>query len=123
MLLAIIFLSKIINEKSYKLLTEGEKRRLMEMFSPYRIYGTAAALILIVLLFLLPRFKVLAPGISIILYAVLSISYFVVISFLTYRKLNAGNYSIEFIRLNLMATALRFAGIIVLLFFILRRLS
>jgi hypothetical protein len=110
-LLATVFIGRLVNEKSYKLLTVDQKSLLIDLFSNYRIFGFLFIIVVIAGLFLFPYFNILNSYYTMIMYVACFVAYFIGMGFFAYRKLKQDNFPGDFIRLYLLSLLIRFVGI------------
>lgn len=116
-LLISILSGRIINEKSYKLLTVEKKSDLIDVFSNFRIYGFVFIILLIAMLFLFPYFNILNNFYTTIIYIFGIVIYFISMSTVSYKKLKSNDYPARFIKLYIISMLIRFAGLSLFLFY------
>jgi hypothetical protein len=117
------FIGRLINEKSYKLLTVNKKAQLVDIFAKSRIYGSVFIVFIIVMLFVLPYFHILDTNRTLIIYIVYLFVYSILISIYSIKKLRKNDYKKEFIRLYIISSIIKFIGIAVLIGFVARTSS
>lgn len=110
-LLVSIFLARIINERSYKTISTEEKARLIDIFARSRIVGLAIIIVMIAFLFLAPRWGLLSFTVTLAVYIVALLVYFVAFTVHSFRTLRRNGYEPPFIRLYSLGIVVRFAGL------------
>lgn len=105
-----IIVSRIINEKAFKLLTDEEKLRLMDGFSKSRAYSIIPLLILVGIYFYLVTKISLDSGPITIIYFGMLIVYVVVRVTLTVKKLNQLNMPANYRKLLTVSQAVSLLG-------------
>jgi len=113
LVLGLIFLSRIINEKANKKLTTEKKLELYDLFSKNRIYTFGILIGIIILFFASMKFSLLDPTTSFILYIFLVLSFLAISGYSSYKKLKEHDFPDFYIKSYLLTTSIRFLGIVI----------
>lgn len=116
-LMVVVFISRIINEKATKRLDQEKKAALIDLFSKRRIYTWGILLGIIVVYFFCLSIEIVDPFIALTIYLVSLIIFIIVNSYLSYRKLKNNDYPDFYIKSYILSTSLQFIGL--LIFFLL----
>jgi divalent metal cation (Fe/Co/Zn/Cd) transporter len=113
LLLGVVFISRMINEKANKKLDQAKKAELIDLFSSTRIYSFGVLIVIIILFFLSLRFNLLDPFITYLIYIFLVIAYLIITGLNSFRLLKKNNFPDSFIKSYLISTTIRFLGLII----------
>lgn len=116
-LLCSTFLSRIINERANKKLSQEHKIALMDLFSSSRIYTSGLLIVITVAYFTGVRSNIVSPTILSSLYIISMTLFIIITSIQSYKKLKANDFPDNYTRSYITSTTVRFIGMIV--FFIL----
>ncbi len=106
--------SRVINERRLRQLNAEEKARLLDAFSDYRIYSSAAVLSIPLAQIGLSRFRPELAWRLTPLFVALFACVLISVSVLTYRKLKHLQLPVAYIKGFLLSTLLQYVGIVLL---------
>jgi len=112
-LLVMIFVSRKQSEKANKKLDQEKKAELIDLFSKDRTINFGILITIIVLFFIAIRFSNLNTVIIFASYIFIVLIFMIISAILSYRKLINNDFPESFIRSYLIATLLRFLGLII----------
>ena len=112
-LLVMIFVSRKQSEKANKKLDQEKKAELIDLFSNDRTINFGILIAIIVLFFIAIRFSNLNTVIIFASYIFIVLIFMIISAILSYRKLKYNDFPDSFIRSYLIATLLRFLGLII----------
>jgi hypothetical protein len=112
LLLGVVFLSRMINEKANKKLDQTKKAELVDLFSSSRIYSFGALIVIIIMFFLSLRFDLIDPFVTYLIYIFLAITYMIITGLYSYKILRKNNFPDSYIRSYLLSTTIRFIGLV-----------
>ena len=113
-----IFGARTINDRAVKKLDAEKKVELIDLFSGSRSWNFLLLLVIIGLFFLVLRFDLLDPVISIVLYIVALVAYMVFFGKISYDKLKKNDFPADFIRSYIISVSIRLVGIVVFMAFL-----
>jgi hypothetical protein len=112
-LLAFIFLARVINEKANKKLTTEKKAELIDLFSKSRTWTFGLLIVIIGIYFFILKYQMLEPLTSLAIYILLLLAFILYNTRMAYRKLKSNGFPDSFIRTYLISTSIRFVGILI----------
>ena len=110
-----ILISRILNERATKKLTQEKKAELIDLFSQNRIYGLIIIISILALYFLVIKMNFFEVHLAFGIYTGLIVLFLIVTTFLAFRKLRSNGFPIDYINSFLITTAIKFIGIVVFL--------
>lgn len=117
-MLGLNFFSRSISVKATKELDQEKKAELVDLFSGSGIYTFAALIGIIAFFFASNYFHLLDATLTNIIYFVLLVCFITTNSYVSYKKLKHNNFSDSYIKSYILATALRFLGLMILVAFL-----
>lgn len=111
--------SRKINQKANEKLSEEKKAKLVDLFSKSGIYNFGVLIVILALYFGNIKFKWMALSASSFIFMVFIICFLMANAYRTYTKLKIHDFSDSYIKQNLIASAVRFLGLL-FFFYILR---
>lgn len=111
--LVILLVSRAMNEKALKNLTQEKKAELIDLFSKDRIYNLLALIFIIALFFANTKLNLIDSTLSFTIYMILLFAFMIITGFLAFKKLKANNYPDSYIRSFILTSSIRFVGLIV----------
>ena len=112
-LLVMIFVSRTLSEKANKKLDQEKKAKLIDLFSKGRTINFGILIAIIALFFIAIRFSNLNTVIIFASYIFLVFTFLIISAILSYRKLKNNDFPESFIKSYIIATLLRFLGLII----------
>lgn len=111
--LGTIFLSRWLSDRANKALDQQKKAELVDLFSNTRLASFGILAVIILVFFGSIKFQWVDPFVSYLLYTVAIVTFLVISSLQSVRKLRSANFPEAFIRSFLLSTLVRFIGLIV----------
>lgn len=104
--------SRKINQKANKKLTDDKKAKLVDLFSKSGIYSFAVLIVILALYFGNVKFKWIDIAASSSIFVIFILTFLIANAYTTYSKLKNNDFPDAYIKQNLLATAIRFMGLI-----------
>lgn len=110
-LLAVMFISRILSEKSNKKLNEHQKAGLIDLFSKNRIYSLGVMILTFLAFFASIEYRLTDPKLTLTLFMGIYLLYMIAMGYLSYQKLKLKKYPDSFIKSFILRSVLAFAAI------------
>lgn len=106
-----VIVSRILNEKAMKKLSQEDKARLIDSFSGMRAYGFIPVVLIIIIYFLIVEFTAIDGAVLHIGYIVLLLLFIIGMQSFIYNKLTKLNFPKEYIKVFNVSRIIYFVGI------------
>jgi hypothetical protein len=110
--IAIIFLSRIINERATKKLSQEKKAELIDLFSKSRIYSMGILIAIIIFYFASLKLQIVDPNVAVGVYFVLILTFLVITGYQSFNKLKGNNFPDSYIKSHLLSTTIKLLGFV-----------
>ncbi len=107
-----IIASRTITERANKHLDQEQKAGLVDLFSEMRTQGVWIIVGLIVVFFANMKFKFIPANIALSVYFFVLVAYMILLGTRSNKILRENNYPREYIKMYLLASSIRLAGIL-----------
>jgi len=112
LLLVVVLIARVINQRAYKKLEQDKKLELIDLFSKRSIYIFGILIAIIALFFVGTKYNLMQPFVLYSIYATLIFVLILVSAYFSYKKLKKHNFPDDYIRSYLMSMLLRVIGLI-----------
>ena len=112
-----IVLSRLINERANRKLDQEKKALLVDIFAKDRITSIGVLLGIIVLFFIGLKYTTVKPLVAYLIYFAVLLVFMIYSSYRSYKKLEKADFPKPYINQYLVATAIRFLGIVLFVAF------
>jgi len=107
--------SSAINAKAISTLNQTQKADLIDLFGKSRFFVLGVLGVILVLFFCSIKFQLLTPMTAASIYVFVLVGFFIVVSYLAYKKLKEHGFPDDYIKAYLLSTVLRLAGLSIFL--------
>lgn len=104
--------SRKINQKANEKLNDNQKAKLIDLFSKSGLYSFGVLIVILALYFVNIKFKWIDLNAASYIFAIFILTFLFANAYMTYKKLKSNDFPDPYIKRNLLATAIRFIGLI-----------
>lgn len=104
--------SRKINQTANKKLNEDKKAKLVDLFSKSGMYSFGVLIVILALYFGNIKFQWVEIGASSSIFVIFILTFLIANAYTTYKKLKNNDFPDSYIKQNLLATSIRFLGLI-----------
>lgn len=104
--------SRKINQTANKKLNEDKKAKLVDLFSKSGMYSFGVLIVILALYFGNIKFQWVEIGASSSIFVIFILTFLIANAYTTYKKLKNNDFPDTYIKQNLLATSIRFLGLI-----------